>query len=178
MTDEWFGPVTYSDGEAEGSPFLEAVRRLAPNRLTGLIEPDATVVSSYPVAPFVLLCLDVALTEDPGEITLKVLFDGRGGLSGTWGGDDIWDGFDRKHPDNLLVHARSFSDERHAVIALDWVAAQLNRPLVEKQWVRRGKIVARVWATGDTGDVLEVSGRRRFRGEADIVRIVRTGISR
>ena len=178
MTDEWFGPHSYNEGEAEGSPFLEAARSLAPDRLTGLIEPDATDVSSYPVAPFVLLCLDVPLTEDPGTIELKVLFDGAGDLSGAWGGDVVWDYFDRKHPDSLFIHARSLSDEQHAAIALDWVSAQLERPLVEKQWIRQGKVVARVWATGDTGDTLESSGRWRLRGEPDVVRTVRTGSSR
>ncbi|WP_143030285.1 hypothetical protein [Pseudonocardia oroxyli] len=80
MPEQWFGPWLYQEGEAEGLPFLEAVRRLAPSKLAGLIEPKDTVVSSYPVAPFVLLPLDVTLSEEPSAIDIDMLYDGRGNL--------------------------------------------------------------------------------------------------
>jgi hypothetical protein len=177
MTEQWFAPNAHHHGDAEGAPFLAAVRSLAPDKLGALIEPDATDGSSYPVAPFVLITLDISLTEDPGEMMLKVLFDGHGTLSGTWGGTIAWEGFDPKHPNSLFLHALSFSDEQFAAIAVDWIAVQLARPIVERQWTRRGEVVARVWATADNGEAIEVSGRQPFRGEPDIVRTVRAGSS-
>lgn len=175
MTDGWFGPWTYNEGEAEGSPFLEAVRSLAPQKLASLIEPEDTVVSSYPVAPFVLLTVEVALSEEPSSIDIDMLYDGRSKLSAHWGGDGSWDYFDPKHPESLVVQAPAFSAEQFAALGLDWIATQLTRPVIEKQWLKHGQLAARAWVLGDTGNRIEVSGRRPFRAEPSVVRTVRIG---
>lgn len=73
----------------------------------------------------------------------------------------LWDDYEPHDPGTLVVQATSLREDELADIALDWIRRQLARPLVELQWWRRGRIVARTWKLADTGHVVERRGFHR-----------------
>lgn len=154
--DEWFpGQVAGCDGAV---PFLAQVRALAPEALGSLVAPAAT--AAFPVG--CLITVDVPgipPSESPVNAhQLQVMYESDW-LAGYWGCSHLWDDWDPKDPDAWRV-PESLGPQDAATLAIDWLATQLQRPLVRQdwrgQWLRRGRTR---WVLTDTNRV--IAGHRR-----------------
>ncbi len=169
-------PAQWFSGEG-GTPFLAHVRRIAPERLGGLI-PSAQTWARIDLGGS-LLAVDVPDVPD-GELSvinnhIQVLWDEHA-LGGYWGCSHIWDDFDERDPEALVVRDESIEDEEAAQKAVAWLAHQLSRPLDFQVWKRGNRVLARQWVLSDTGRVIGARGSWLFqRGAPTEVTRLRPG---
>lgn len=114
-----------------------------------------------PIGP--LLAVDVPGVPD-GEVPVidnhvSVLWDGSL-LGGYWGCSHVWDDFDERDDEALVVSEPAMTDAEAAERAVAWLAQQLSRPLDEEIWRGGRLVVGRRWVLADTRMVL---GARGFR---------------
>jgi hypothetical protein len=144
------------------TPFTVRARELAATRLSGLVPAAASSADGeIPGSTLMIAVPGVPAGERPVITNLvQVLWD-RGLLGGYWGCNHLWDGFDERDDEALLVRGVPLTDEVAAEIAVDWLASQLRRPLDHEVWQRADAVVFQRWVLSDTGREL---GRRGHRG--------------
>ena len=145
------------------TPFLERVRALAPERLGHLVDPGETWETDYAGC---LLMADVPDVPD-GKwpvITnhIQVRWDD-GFLGGYWGDTYLWDDFDERDEEALVVRGLPMTDDQAAEAAVAWLARQLSRPLDHQVWRKGEQVVAQRWVLADTGREVGRRGNRRAR---------------
>jgi hypothetical protein len=91
---------------------------------------------------------------------LQVLWDG-GLLGGNWGCGHLWDEFDERDEEALVVRGVSLTDEAAAEVAVDWLARQLRRPLDHEVWLHGDEVVFQRWVLSDSSREVGRRGRRR-----------------
>ncbi|GAA3177935.1 hypothetical protein GCM10010531_34690 [Blastococcus jejuensis] len=147
------------------TPFLRRVRTLASELLVHLVEPGETWETDYAGC---LLMVDLPEVPD-GKwpvITnhIQVRWDD-GFLGGYWGDTYLWDDFDERDEEALVVRGVPMTDDEAAEVAVSWLARQLRRPLDHQVWKKGDRVVAEKWVLSDTGrEVGRRGGRRASRG--------------
>jgi hypothetical protein len=145
------------------TPFLERVRALAPEELGQLIEPGETREFDYAGS---LLMVDVPDVPDGKWPVIynhiQVRWDD-GFLGGCWGDTYLWDDFDPRDEEALIVRGLLMTDEEAAEAAVAWLARQLSRPLDHQVWKKGAQVVAQRWVLADTGREVGRRGSRRAR---------------
>jgi hypothetical protein len=162
--EEWFP-------SASATPFLDHARSLAPTQLGRLIVPTDTWAMVEPIGP--LLAVDVPDVPD-GEVPvinnhIQVLWDG-GLLGGYWGCSHVWDDFDERDEEALVVPDANMTDAEAAERAVAWLAEQLSRPLDLEVWRAGGLVVGRRWVLADTRTALGARGLR-WRSPSSVTRL-------
>ena len=152
--EEWFP-------NESTTPFLEQARRVAPSLLDQLVRPVDTWGMGEPIGP--LLAVDVPDVPD-GEVPvinnhIYVRWDGQL-LGGYWGCSHVWDDFDERDEEALVVSDASMTDSEAAARAVAWLAQQLSRPLDVEVWRAGRLLLGRRWVLTDTGTVLGARGLR------------------
>jgi hypothetical protein len=145
------------------TPFLQRVRDLAPERLGHLLGSGETWETDYAGC---LLIVDVPQVPD-GKwpvITnhIQVRWDD-GLLGGYWGDAYLWDDFDPRDEEALVVRGVPMTDAQAAETAVDWLARQLSRPLDHQVWKNGGQTRGQRWVLADTGREIGRHGSRRAR---------------
>lgn len=153
---QWFSGEVAGGDDADA--FLAHARELAPEALGSLVEPGGT--AAFPVG--CLITIDVPgipPSEWPVHAhQLQVMYDHEW-LGGYWGCSHLWDDWDPKDSEALLVNEELVPLEA-AARGIDWLVSQLRRPLVRQEWNRRWLRKGRTrWVLSDTGRV--VAGHRR-----------------
>lgn len=145
------------------TPFLERVRALAPGRLGHLVDPGHTWQTDYAGC---LLMVDVPQVPDgkrPVDTNhIQVRWD-NGFLGGYWSDAYLWDDFDARDEETLVVRGVPLTDGQAAEAAVDWLARQLNRPLDHQVWKNAEQTMAQRWVLADTGREIARRGSRRDR---------------
>lgn len=90
---------------------------------------------------------------------IYVLWDGSL-LGGYWGCSHVWDDFDERDDEALVMSDATMTDAEAAERAVAWLAQQLSRPLDQEVWRAGRLVVGRRWVLADTRSVL---GARGFR---------------
>ena len=124
-----------------------------------------------PVGP--LLAVDVPGVPD-GEVPvinnhIYVLWDG-GLLGGYWGCSHVWDDFDERDGEALVVSEPTMTDAEAAERAVAWLAQQLSRPLDVEVWRVGRLVVGRRWVLADSRSVLGARGLR-WRSPSSVERL-------
>lgn len=163
--DDWFQDWYEEPADL---PFVVHLRRLAAERLTGLIDPCATDhLQPGNELDFggSLLLVDVidGTTRrrlNPGSswiLQLQVLWNGSA-VQGYWGDGFFWDGFHPDYDEILNIEDPSMTDLAAAERTVEWLQEQLSRPLELRQWDRPdGKPAFELWLT-------DIGGRIPSRG--------------
>jgi hypothetical protein len=148
------------------TPFLDRVRALAPGRLDHIVEPGDTWETEYAGC---LLMVDVPIVPNGGlrgtNNHLQVAWED-GVLGGYWGDDHLWDGFDERDDEALVVRGLTLTDEEAADAAVAWLTRQLSRPLDHQIWKKADQVVAQRWVLADTGREIGRRGSRRARRQS------------
>jgi hypothetical protein len=157
----WFPSAEWSRGEGT-TPFLERVRALAPERLGHLIEAGDTWETDYAGC---LLMVDLPGIPDGGlrgtNNHIQVAWED-GVLGGYWGDVHLWDGFDERDEEALVVRGPTLTDAEAAEAAVAWLARQLSRPLDHQVW-KEDRVVGQRWVLVDTGREVGRRGSRLAR---------------
>lgn len=143
---------------AEDHRYLARLDTLLPVALEGRVDPSEVGSLWY---GGVLVWVSVPNVPD-GEApvisnTLQVLYNPEW-LGAYWGCSHLWDDYDENDPEHLYVSTPGFAPEDAAELAAHWLAEQLRRPLVRREWDRRGHPSAHEWVLTDTGTVIGSRG--------------------
>lgn len=84
-------------------------------------------------------------------------------LGGYWGCTHLWDDFDERKKETLVVRGVPMSDAEAAEQAMGWLHRQLSRPIDMEVWKSGDRVVARRWVLSDTGYVIGKRGRWQWR---------------
>lgn len=145
------------------TPFLDRVRALASERLAHLVGPGETWETDYAGC---LLMVDVPEVPD-GKwpvITNRIQIRWDDGLlGGYWGDTYLWDDFDERDEEALVVRGVPMTDDEAAEVAVSWLARQLSRPLDHQVWKRDDRVVAEELVLSDTGREVGRRGSKRAR---------------
>ena len=164
----WFPSAPWSRREGT-TAFLERVRALAAERLGHLIEAGDTWETDYAGC---LLMVDVPGVTDGGlrgsDNHLQVAWRD-GVLGGYWGDGHLWDGFDERDEEALVVRGLALTDDEAAEAAVEGLARQLSRPLDHQVWTKGDGVVAQRWVLADTGRAIGRWGSRLARRGAPTV---------
>ncbi|MGY1717638.1 hypothetical protein ACI8AG_01120 [Blastococcus sp. SYSU DS0552] len=143
------------------TPFLEQARRVAPSQLDQLVRPVDTWGMAEPIGP--LLAVDVPDVPD-GEVPVinNHVYVRWGGqlLGGYWGCSHVWDDFDERDEEALVVSGATMTDAEAATRAVTWLAQQLSRPLDLEVWRAGRFVLGRRWVLADTRTALGARGCR------------------
>lgn len=74
-------------------------------------------------------------------------------MSGEWGDDHLLEGQGHDEGD-LLIEGVALSPAECAEKAAGWIGVQLDRPLVQEDWIRKGKVIKSKWILDDTKTVV------------------------
>lgn len=92
-----------------------------------------------------------------------------GVLGGYWGDVHLWDGFDERDEEALVVRGQTLTDDEAAEAAVAWLARQLSRPLDHEVWRKDGRVVGQRWVLADTGREIGRRGSRLARRSSPAV---------
>lgn len=118
--------------------------------------PDAFDVVGE-LIPLVVVLKVPGVVVPNNQCTLQLAYwPDRGGtplVSGEWGDDHLLEG--QGHDDgDLLVEGEALSPTECAEKAAAWIEDQLRRPLVRKDWTRKGRAIKSEWVLDDTQTVV------------------------
>lgn len=156
-TPQWF------EGEVDGGPdadsFLARVRELAPAALGERVTADHTSTS-----PDSILGIDLPGVDPWPRCTnhLQVTWEDEV-LGGSWGNTYSWGEYDPDDADVLYVD-EELTPQEAAERAVEWLAAQLRRPLVRQEWDRRwSSTPLQRWVLSDNDHWVAGTSRRPWR---------------
>ena len=161
MSGQEYASGWFSSGRT--TPFLARARVLAPERLGHLVGFGETRETDYAGC---LLMVDVPQIPDGKRpvITnhIQVRWDD-GFLGGYWGDAYLWEDFDARDDEALVVRGVPMTDDQAAETAVAWLARQLSRPLDHEVWKKGEQTMAQRWVLADTGREIGRRGSRRAR---------------
>jgi hypothetical protein len=153
-------------------PYKDFLAALRPRVRDWPFVPWASLPLDVPDEPGVqvMVCLDISDREAPMSLmSIGVYFDGRR-LRGDHLHNQSFELPDVPTPDAISAEEQP---EELAARAADWFEELLRRPLVRREWRRRGRIVARRWEEETTGRPLVYGGRRSRWAKEHVVRLPR-----